>query len=217
MVKAATCFYPYFTDIVSADHLKGLKRHLFNPKEFWTKYPVPSSSADDEFFSAEPCWKGKRMNCPWNGRVWPMTNSHIAEALAQSAVRFNDRSLRRRAAMFMTSFIRMMFFDGDPSRPNCFEHYNPLTGQPSVYRGIDDYQHSWVNDLIIRYVCGIRPEQARVTVDPFPFGLQRFQIRDVLIRSTRLAVAGNEHRFTVWCNGRKAGDGRSGHPVILDI
>ena len=48
----------------------------------WTTYPVPSSSADDPFYNADGLWKGERKNCPWNGRVWPMTNSHIAEVLA---------------------------------------------------------------------------------------------------------------------------------------
>jgi hypothetical protein len=150
-VKAAVCFYPYMTDIVSGKHLSGLKKHLFNPKEFWTKYPVPSSSVDDPYFSPDAEWKGKRMNCPWNGRVWPMTNSHIAEAIMMSAHRFNDQGLGKKGIKFIREFIRMMFFDGDPKRPNCFEHYNPFNGEPSVYRGVDDYQHSWVNDLIIKY------------------------------------------------------------------
>src|SRR2546429_4324554 len=41
------------------------------------------------FRSAE--WKGKRHNCPWNGRVWPMTNSHIIEALARVVDRKSTR------------------------------------------------------------------------------------------------------------------------------
>jgi hypothetical protein len=205
-VKAATCFYPYFTDIVSEQHLEGLKRHLFNPKEFWTKYPVPSSSADDEFFSAEPEWKGKRMNCPWNGRVWPMTNSHVAEALAHSAIRFNDKQLKKKTAEFLTEFIRMMFLDGDPTRPNCFEHYNPLTGEPSIYRGIDDYQHSWVVDLIIKYVCGVRPDENGVTVDPFTFGLRHILVDDIVVRGQRLKVEIRQRKFCVWLDGTMIGE-----------
>ncbi len=78
-VKAAVCFYLYMTDIVTGKHLEGLRRHLFNPKEFWTKYPVPTLSLDDPFFNPNAEWKGKRLPCPWNGRVWPMTNSHLVE------------------------------------------------------------------------------------------------------------------------------------------
>ncbi|MBI3579419.1 MAG: hypothetical protein HY089_08450 [Ignavibacteriales bacterium] len=217
MIKAVTCFYPYFTDIVDESHLIGLKKHLLNPKEFWTPYPVPSSSADDEFFSALPEWKGKRMNCLWNGRVWPMTNSHIAEALAQSAIRFDDQLLRKKSMEFIGKFIKMMFFDGDPTRPNCFEHYNPLTGKPSAYRGIDDYQHSWINDLIIKYVCGIRPEEFSVTIDPFPFGLQYLMIENVLIRERMLRVEIHNKSFKVWVDGEHNAESVIGKPIAIQL
>jgi hypothetical protein len=217
MVKAATSFYPYFTDIVDESHLPGLKRHLLNPKEFWTPFPVPSSSADDELFSAAPEWKGKRMNCPWNGRVWPMTNSHIAEVLGQSAVRFGDQLLRKKTAEFITKFIRMMFFDADPERPNCFEHYNPITGKPSVYRGIDDYQHSWVNDLIIKYVCGIRPDEFSVTIDPFPFGLKHALIDNALVRGRRLKVEIEGKKFGIWLDGKQQAESTIGKKIQIQI
>jgi hypothetical protein len=216
-VKAATCFYPYFTDIVEKDHRNGLKRHLLNPKEFWPPFPVPSSSIDDEFFCPEPEWKGKRMNCPWNGRVWPMTNSHVAEALASFAIRTNDIVLRKRAAAFMTTFVKMMFSDGDPRRPNCFEHYHPFTGTPSAYRGIDDYQHSWVNDLIIKYLCGIRPEQFSVLIDPFPFGIKSSQIDNVIIRGRRLKVRIDGKRFVVWLDGQHHAESVLGKPINIQI
>lgn len=217
MVKAAVCFYPYFTDIVSENHVPGLKRHLLNPREFWTKYPVPSSSADDEFFSSEPEWKGKRMNCPWNGRVWPMTNSHVAEALARTAISFNDRQLRKRTAEFIRRFVGMMFFDGDPARPNCFEHYSPFTGQPSIYRGVDDYQHSWVVDLIIKYVCGVRPDDKGVTVDPFPFGLKHAVVDDIIVRGRKLTVEMRQRKFSVWLDGSNAGESTIGKAMRLAL
>lgn len=214
-VKAATCFYPYMTDIVQPAHVPGLKRHLFNPAEFWTRYPVPSSSADDPYFSPEPEWKGKRMNCPWNGRVWPMTNSHIAEALATTAIRFEDRSLRRMSAEFIASFIRMMFFGGDVNRPNSFEHYHPFRGVPSAYRGVDDYMHSWVADLIISYVAGIRPDEDGITIDPFPFPLERFEIDRIMIRGDELRVRREARRFSVWVNGKLRRRSVLGRPIVL--
>jgi hypothetical protein len=215
MVKAATCFYPFMTDIVTAEHLPALTRHLLNPREFWTPFPAPSSSADDILFSAEPVWKEMRMNCPWNGRVWPMTNSHLAEALGMSASRFADRELRKKTAAFITRFVRMMFFDGDPSRPNSFEHYNPFSGRPSEYRGIDDYQHSWVNDLILRYVAGIRPGEGSVTIDPFPFGLDWFDCDHVIVSGHRIHVQGRKETFTVTIDGRRQGSGRIGTPLQI--
>src|SRR5439155_5020108 len=167
--KAAVGFYPFLCDIASKEHLPAIYKHLLNPEEFWTEYPVPASSLDDPFFSAEAEWKGKRMSCPWNGRVWPMTNSHVAEALARAALTL-DASLKPHAADLIHRFIKLMFFDGDPERPNCFEHYNPSPGAPSAYRGIDDYQHSWVIDLMVKYLVGLQPNGSDTLVlDPLPF------------------------------------------------
>jgi hypothetical protein len=216
-VKAAVCFYPYGTDIIDERHLPGLGRHLFNQREFWTPFPVPSTSADDPSFSPHGIWKGKRMNCPWNGRVWPMTNSHMAEAIATAALRFGDTSLRRRAARFIERFIWMMFTGRDPRRPNCYEHYHPFTGHPSLYRGVDDYQHSWVVDLIIKYVCGIRPHDTTVTVDPFPFRLDSFVIDGVPVRGSLIRVEREGRRFTVSVGGREAGRSRLGKALELEL
>ncbi|MBI2941881.1 MAG: hypothetical protein HYY04_15740 [Chloroflexi bacterium] len=207
-VKAAVCFYPYFTDLVGPGHLEGIDLHLLNSDEFWTPWPVPATAVSDPSFNAEAEWKGKRQSCPWNGRTWPMTNSHVVEAIARVAYSL-DPTLRVRAAELIRRFVRMMFFDQDPSRPNCFEHYNPLTGLPSVYRGIDDYQHSWVVDLIIKYVTGIQPQQEpMLVVDPLPFHLDRFRIDEVPYRGHRLRVewnaSGGDHAFQISVDGHLA-------------
>lgn len=196
-VKAATCFYPYFTDIVTKEHLAGLRRHLLSPKEFWTPWPVPSTSVDDPTFSAEPVWKGKRMNCPWNGRVWPMTNSHIVEALATSARRFRDRRLERAAAEVLSKFIRMLFFDQDATRPNCFEHYHPFTGQPSAYRGVDDYMHSWVNDLIIQHVMGVHVEAGLIRIQPLRCGIDMAEMDGIRVQGHEIRITIRKDSFSV--------------------
>ncbi|MFB6248740.1 MAG: trehalase family glycosidase [Salinibacter sp.] len=216
-VKAAVCFYPYFTDIVDERHRPALERHLFDPDAFWTPYPVPATSRDDPSFEAVPHWKGRRKNCPWNGRLWPMTNSHVAEAICQAALRYEDDGLRRRGAAFITRFIRTMFDGGDPKRPNCFEHYNPLTGQGSRYRGINDYQHSWVVDLLVKYAAGIRPDDATVTVDPFPFDVEHLALRDVPVRGRRVSVARTHDRFEVRVDGERAAERAVGEPVRLSF
>jgi hypothetical protein len=41
-----------------------------------------------------------------------------------------------------------------------------------VYRGIDDYQHSWVLDPILRGVTGLEPRPDGLSVRPLP-GLVR--------------------------------------------
>src|SRR5690606_16569163 len=209
----AISFYPFFTDLVGAEHLPSIHRYLLNPDEFWTEYPVPASPKSDPYYSATPAWKGKRTNCPWNGRTWPMTNSHVAEALV-GASRL-DPALRERAAEFMTRFVRMLFRDGDVRRPTSYEHYNPETGAPSRYRGIDDYQHSWVVDLLIKYVAGVQPEVGRVVIDPFPFRLERFELRGAWVAGRRFDVSYDQDGFRVVIDGTEVH--RSAAPERLEV
>ncbi len=213
-VKAAVCFYPYMTDLAGAEHVPGLTRNLFDPATFWTPYPVPSTAADDPTFSADAEWAGVRRSCTWNGRVWPMTNSHVVEAVAAASE--HDADLRPRAADLLQRYIRMLFFNGDPARPNCFEHYSPVTGRAAVYRGIDDYQHSWINDLVIRFVAGFRPAGERAVVDPFPGGPEELRLDRLPWRGHEVGVAITGGRFRVTVDGRVAGGGVVGDRIEVE-
>ena len=216
-VQAAVCFYPYFTDLVFPEHLQGFVQHLFDPRSFWKPFPVPSSSGSDPFYDPDAAWRGKRHNCPWNGRVWPMSNSHVAEAIAHVALEHLP-ALRAHLVEFLTKFVRMMFWGGDASRPNCFEHYHPVNGRPCAYRGIDDYQHSWVNDLIVQYVVGLRPAgEGRCVVDPMPFALDGFEVRGLPMQGASVDVVREGERLVVHVNGREAAKGRVGDPIRVQL
>ncbi len=216
-VSAATCFYPYLTDVVGGPHLAGFVQNLFDPRQFWKPFPVPGASGLDPLYDPDAAWKGKRMNCPWNGRVWPMTNSHMADAVARVAVEHLP-ALRAHLVEFVTKFVRMMFWDGDSSRPNAFEHYHPVSGRPSAYRGIDDYMHSWVNDLLVQYVVGLRSAgPGRCVVDPFPFPLDGFDAKGLPMQGASVDVAREGDRLLVVVNGREAARGRVGEPVEIQL
>lgn len=123
-----------------------------------------------------------------------MTNSHIIEVLGICSRRFKDSLLREKTVELIRKFVRMMFFEGDPKRPNCFEHYNPFNGKPSVYRGVDDYQHSWVIDLLFKYLAGIDISEDGIDFDPFPFDLD-FEIDNLKLAGKPLKVVSREGVF----------------------
>jgi hypothetical protein len=179
--KAAPGFYPFMAGLAGSEHTGVFHKHFFNEKEFWTPYPVPSTSGDDETFSADGEWKERRLVCPWNGRTWLMTNSHAAESLCRAALDV-DATLQPKAVEFMNRFIHMLFLDGDLDKPTSYEYYNPITGQAPFFRGTDDYMHSWISDLIIKYVAGVQPQDGgRVLIRPLPFNLDYFTIDRVKI------------------------------------
>lgn len=185
-VNALTCFYPFMTDIAQPVHAGAIDR-LFDPSKFWTRFPFPSLALDDPAFSAEARWRGRRMNCPWNGRTWPMTNAHIIDAVARQA--WQTPALLPRAAEAFMRTLRVLFLGGDSTRPTSFEHYNPLTGRPSLYRGIDDYQHAWAIDLIMRHAAGLQPSvDGELTIAPLPLGLDFVRVHDARIQGHSIDI-----------------------------
>jgi hypothetical protein len=216
-VKAAVCFYPYATDLAGERHVRGLERHLFNPEEFWTPFPVPSSSRDDPRFNPDGEWNGMRHNCPWNGRVWPMTNSHLADALGR-VVRELRPDWAPKLGRLLSQFARMMTVDGQADRPNCYEHYHPVNGRGSLYRGIDDYQHSWINDLIVSHLIGVLPHGGTgLTVHPLRLGIGGARLTGLPVAGHRVDVGIAEGRFAVTVDGRRAGRARVGEPLSVSF
>jgi len=201
-VKAAVGFYPMLTGLVDAARLDAMMDHLENPRTFGTPFPVPSSSVDDPRFSAEGIWRGKRRNCPWNGRVWPMTTSHVIEGLLRCWRRGNRRA-GELAADRLLRFVHLMFEDGDPRRPNAFEHYNPYTGRACHFRGIDDYQHSWVLDLLARGIAGLHFDEEGVEVVALPHALSRVRLGPVRVRGRSVAVELDDGRTSLAVDGTR--------------
>lgn len=80
----------------------------------------------------------------------------------------------------------MMTFGGDPTRPNCFEHYDPFTGEPSAYRGVDDYMHSWLIDIYLTHLCGIDAETGTVRAPSLDCGLEWWGVSNVWVRGERI-------------------------------
>ena len=210
-VKAAVGFYPMLAGLAGGRRLDAMLDHLEDPSTFGTPFPLPSSSVDDPRFSAEGIWRGKRRNCPWNGRAWPMTTSHVLEGLLGEWRRDKHRA-GELAADMLARFVRMMFTDGDPGRPNCFEHYNPYTGRACHFRGIDDYQHSWVLDLLARGFAGLHVDAARVEVRPLPHGHPHVSMGPVTARGRTLSVALDEDRATLEIDGERY-SGPRGEPL----
>lgn len=117
-----------------------------------------------------------------------MTTSHVCEALAYTAQNV-DESLKPKAAELINRFIRMLFIEGDVNKPSSYEYYNPFNGKPPYFRGTDDYMHSWINDLIHKYVVGLQPmDNSRIVIDPLPFDLEYFSLKNVLVKGRMIKI-----------------------------
>ncbi|MDB5081836.1 MAG: hypothetical protein JWP00_3760 [Chloroflexi bacterium] len=232
--KAAIGFYPFMArGLAGREHLGIFTRHLFNENEFWTPYPVPTTSKDDPTYSPGGEWNNQRLVCPWNGRSWLMTNSHVAEALARASQDL-DASLQPKAVELINRFIKMLFLDGDLERPSSYEYYNPVTGQAPFFRGTEDYMHSWIVDLIIKYVVGVQPgDDGRLLIRPLPFNLDHFTLDRLKVSGHWLKITwrkssgvtgqafnapdNNPVGLTVWVDGERVANNSTLEPLEIKL
>jgi hypothetical protein len=187
-VKAAVGFYPLATDIPTPAQVDAMLKTLGTKGEFWTKYPVPSLSVSDPYFNADGMWKDTRRNCPWNGRVWPMINSHVLEGLCHVAERGNKVAQKLTKELFGRT-ISMVSGEVDGlDQAAVFEHYNPNTGRPSRYRGVDLYLHSFLLDNVFRIACGIAVRFGEIQDDPVIDDMPDFRAKNLPVGNKRFTV-----------------------------
>ncbi|MBL9076400.1 MAG: hypothetical protein JNL08_02785 [Planctomycetes bacterium] len=165
-VKAAVGFYPLATDIPNPKQVDRMLETLHDRNEFWTRFPVPSIAVSDTTYDATGKWKGTRKGCPWNGRVWPVVNSHILEGLTHWAERGHKKA-QKLATELLHKTIEMLSGKAEGSDlANSLEHYNPDTGVGSRYRGVDHYLGAFVLDNVFRIACGFAIRYGEVQDDP---------------------------------------------------
>lgn len=187
-VKAAVGFYPLATDIPTPQMVEAMLDTLTDKNEFWTKHPVPSLAASDPYFNADGFWKGTRRGAPWNGRVWPMINSHILEGLCRHAERGNKRAQKVTKDLFDKTVTMLSGELEHLESPRTFEHYSPTTGLPCRHRGVDWYMHSFTLDNVFRIACGFTVRNGEIQLDPVIDDMPDFKLTNLVVANKRFAI-----------------------------
>jgi hypothetical protein len=225
-------FYPFFALLANEKHL-GIFEHLANEKEFWTPWPAPTVSKDCPAYSPTPHWKvgphasrqkPNLYRCSWNGPVWPLANSLLAESLARAAKMSGDAKLVRLFSQFIRKFALLHFKDQDIDSPWLVEHYNPVTGEP--LSPCHDYFHSWFNDLIIRHIVGFTPrDDGKLELHPVDIGLNEFAMEGIYYRGMNIDIKwlrpGKKRRsrnegYSLFVNGKRVFKGYALERVVFD-
>ncbi len=133
-VKTAASLIPLFLGNLPKDKMELLvSKHLLNPDEFWTSYPVPTVSRNDinysplEFPEYEHRIQGKIVNkiylsfykelkMLWRGPTWIATNWFIVRGLRKHG---QDKT----AKLIVDRMVKMI------EKWGFREYYNPETGQ----------------------------------------------------------------------------------------
>jgi len=182
LVKSPTGFYPFWAGIGTKEEL-AIFKHLFNPEEFWTPYPLPTISMDYPKLG-----ELRKLGWTyWNWNNWPMTTCHVVDATARAAKEL-DATMRGGAAEFFRKYTKVHFLGGDLRRPCVSEYFDPITGAANI--PTLDYAHSYYIDLVMRHVVGVEVDALSdlVRIDPIDMGLASFEAGNIWVRGREISV-----------------------------
>ncbi|HQS54380.1 MAG TPA: trehalase family glycosidase, partial [Sediminibacterium sp.] len=120
-----TNFYPMLAKACTQQQAETMmKKHYFNPNEFYGEFVMPSISRNDTAF------KG---NTYWRGRIWAPLNMLVYMGMRNYQLPEARKDLTEKSkALFLKSWKE----DG-----GIYENYNSVTGQGSDVRNADGYYH----------------------------------------------------------------------------
>jgi hypothetical protein len=142
--------YPFYFDLPPKS--KGYEaawERVFDPQQFWTKYPLASVDRDCPAYSQNgwPVGPGGS-GCMWNGPSWPHANSLVMTAMANVLRHYGPSAVtKKRLYDLFHSFTEVQFHPKVPPIPWTGEFYNGDTGEWKTQQR--DYNHStWIDPLI---------------------------------------------------------------------
>lgn len=147
-IKSAGGLIPLLSGLATKAQAKSVVRHLLNPAEFWSRYPVPSLSMDDFDFTCADEYQSY-----WNGRTWANVDWLILEGLMRAGE--TDA-----AAQLLDKLVQLGNILGEPYMT---ENFHPL--KPYCYDiNQNTICYGWtglITDAIIRRGLGIQPNMPK--------------------------------------------------------
>ena len=200
-VKELVGAFPFFGNVAGAKYREALQTVL--SEEFATSCLFPSVSVDCPVFSGEGGWKQwffkGRNGCIWNGPAWPFSNSIILDAIGSFSTE-NGHEMDEAFRRCFENFCALHYHGGNGDVPYLVEHYDSITGDTLSDEA--DYLHSYMIDLIVRYIAGVEPEENGVRIDPIDIGLSHFSLKRLPLRGHLLDVVWDRKTgLEVWCDG----------------
>ena len=120
-----TNFYPMLAKVCTQQQAETMmKKHYFNPAEFYGDFVIPSISRNDTAF------KG---NTYWRGRIWAPLNMLVYMGMQNYQLPEAKKDLSERSK---TLFLKSWNEDGA-----IYENYNSVTGQGRDVKNADGYYH----------------------------------------------------------------------------
>ncbi|MDP6930909.1 MAG: hypothetical protein QF412_14515, partial [Planctomycetota bacterium] len=105
----------------------------------------------------------------------------VLEGLAYVAERGNKKAKKLCGQLFKRTISMMSGELEGVEEPRSFEHYHPLTGSPSRFRGIDLCLHGAILDNIFRVAGGFAVRYGSIQDDPVMDDMPDFKLNNIVV------------------------------------
>jgi len=193
-IKTLQGFLTLTAGLASEEQAKELVKHLTDPAQFWSKYPVTTSSMEEPTFKPDGFWRGD---------MWPPTNYLLALGLN----RYGYYDIAIDLADKMQELLEK--YDG-----HAYERYNGVDG---IGIGVKDYCWgiaSW--SIAVNTIYGIQEDYRTIVIPPDAKGRHlkigklevkyptnsSVELKTAFEREFRVVFQGQTGQIKVWCNGK---------------
>lgn len=136
-IKTVASFLPLFAGIADKSQAEYLIKHLKNPEEFWTDFPIPSVSKDEASYCKDM----------WRGPTWINYNFLIIEGLKRYgyydiAACITRKTLKEMARWYKTKGVIFEYYDCEANESPDNLLRKEWLGANKTLRAIKDYHWS---------------------------------------------------------------------------
>lgn len=193
-VREIAGFYPYMSRLVP-DEPKYTRQlaYLADTSEFWNPWPLATVSKTCPVYSpSHRTWPGpggRISRCMWNGPTWPHADAIILNVMREAITWYHQPYITpEHFWRLLDRYTHMHYEQDDVDRPLLWEYYDGVTGAGDR-EGCPDYFHSTYNDVLVRGVAGLTPDDSDdVRLTPIAGPLTYFRFDDVPYRGHRLTI-----------------------------
>jgi len=192
--KVITAFWPMWADIVPAERVAALARHMKDPSSFWRHHPFPSLAADSPYFQPGGQY--------WMGSVWAPTNYAAIKGIARAG----RQDLAREASLRHLQCMHEVWRETG----HIWENYCSERSERGNW-SCPDYSWTTLGPIALLYevIIGLEadalhnqlhwklPDEERIGVRRFPLGAATIRLECIRTATERILTVDCDQPFTL--------------------
>jgi glycogen debranching enzyme len=109
-IKSVSSFAALWAGVAASEQARRMvSEHLFNPREFWVKYPIPALAKSERWYSSD--FFPMDLGCNWRAKTWIPTNYMVYHGLKNYGYKELASQLAERTLELMRKAGNREYYD----------------------------------------------------------------------------------------------------------